>query len=150
MDKRLLKTVIIFCVGFCGYLLLEIIFRGHTYAMSGILGGISIVLIDKLNDWISWDVDILLQGVIGSCIITYFELIVGELAKQSGLLPIMWDYSNVVLNYDGVICAPFSVIWIFLSIAAVFIADAINYYLLGDEDEPYYKLFGKVIFRYHK
>lgn len=118
--------------------------------MSGILGGISIVLIDKLNDWISWDVDILLQGVIGSCIITYFELIVGELAKQSGLLPIMWDYSNVVLNYDGVICAPFSVIWIFLSIAAVFIADAINYYLLGDEDEPYYKLFGKVIFRYHK
>lgn len=61
----------------------------------------------------------------------------------------MWDYSNVFLNYKGIICLPFSLAWVGLSIVAVVIADAINYYLLDDEEVvPYYKLFGKTIFKF--
>lgn len=52
----------------------------------------------------------------------------------NGVLPVIWDYSNVFLNYKGIICLPFSLIWVVLSIIAVIIADAINYYLLDDEE----------------
>lgn len=100
--------------------------------------------IDAVKLWF----DILLQGIIGSLIITFFEYVIGELFLN-GVLPVMWDYSNVFLNYKGIICLPFSLVWVVLSIVAVVIADAINYYLLDDEEVvPYYKLFGKTIFKF--
>ena len=85
---------------------------------------------------------------LGSAIITAFELIIGELSLNN-ILPMMWDYSNLPFNYKGIICLPFSLIWIGISIVAVFLADAINYYFLGEDKEiPYYKLFGKIILRF--
>ena len=48
------------------------------------------------------------------------------------------------LEYQFVHAVP-----IVLSIVAVIIADAINYYLLDDEEVvPYYKLFGKTILKF--
>lgn len=60
----------------------------------------------------------------------------------------MWDYSNVPLNFDGVICLPFSIAWFFLSILAIFLADAINYYVLDEPQVPYYNLFGKTVIKF--
>jgi uncharacterized membrane protein len=54
---------------------------------------------------------------------------------------VMWDYTNMPLNFDGVICVPFSLLWIGLSIVAVIVADCINYYA----PKPSYWLFGKRI-----
>ena len=59
----------------------------------------------------------------------------------------MWNYSNVPLNFDGVVCVPFSLIWVGLSIVGILVADAINYYMLNIQPCPYYKCLGKVIFR---
>ena len=113
----------------------------------GVCGGLLFLLIDSINNKISWDLDILLQGVLGSCAITLCELIVGEVCLLLGKSP-MWNYTNMPLNFDGVICVPFSLLWIGLSIVAVFIADAINYYVFKEKPVPYYKLFGKVIFKF--
>lgn len=66
--------------------------------------------------------------------------------KYTNLLPMMWDYSNLPLNYDGIICVPFSVAWLFLSVAAIFLADCINYYVLEEGERPRYILFGKFMF----
>lgn len=145
--KKVNKFLVLFLFGFMAYITIEVCYRGYSYPLMGVCGGIAIVLLDQINNKISWDVDILLQGVIGSLIITFFEFVIGNLFLK-GYLPVMWDYSNLWMNYKGIICLPFSLAWIGLSIVAVIIADAINYYMLGDVDVPYYKLFGKTILRF--
>lgn len=131
--KKINKNLILFLFGFMAYITIEVCYRGYSYPLMGICGGIAVLLIDKINNKISWDTDILIQGACGSLIITFFEFVIGELFLN-GVLPVMWDYSNVFLNYKGIICLPFSLIWVVLSIVAVIIADAINYYLLDDEE----------------
>lgn len=143
----LMKNITLFIVGFCSYITIESCFRGYSYFLMGICGGISVVIIDKLNSKISWNMDILLQGCIGSIIITAMELTVGIICKIYAFEP-MWDYSNIWMNYDGIICLPFSLIWIFLSIVAILLADTINYYIFNEMPVPYYKLFGKIIFKF--
>lgn len=136
-----------FAIGYCAYIAIEVSWRGISYPVMGILAGISVIILDYLNNWFGWDMDLLLQGSIGSAIITYFELIVGEFIKVNHLQP-MWNYNNVPLNYDGVICLPFSLLWIVMSIIAIFIADAINYYMTDDDEVPYYKIFTKQILKF--
>lgn len=145
--KRVYKTLLLFTVGFITYCAIELCWRGYTYPLMGVCGGVAIVILDKINDKISWDIDILIQGAIGSLLITTFEFIIGTLFLR-GILPKMWDYSNMPFNYNGIICLPFSLAWLCLSIMAIMLADAINYYILGENEVPYYKLFGKTILRF--
>lgn len=142
------KSILLFLVGYCTYISIEVTYRNISYPIMGICGGLAILLLDKINDNISWNVDLCLQGLCGSALITFFELIIGEIALNTSLLPVMWDYSNVPLNFDGVICLPFSIVWFFLSILAIFLADTINYYVLDEPQVPYYNLFGKTVIKF--
>lgn len=150
MLLRYYKNIVLFLVGYCVYIAIEVTYRGYSHIVMGICGGLAIILIDKINDYISWDTDILIQGSIGSLIITSFELVIGEIALHTDIFPVMWDYSNLPFNFDGVICLPFSVIWVLLSIFAIFLADAINYYGFNQLPIPYYKCFGKQIFKFRE
>lgn len=144
---RKLRQTILFIVGFCLYITIEVCFRGFSYPLMGLCGGIILLIIDSLNDRISWDMDLLLQGCIGSLVITAFEFVIGGTFLLLGLCP-MWDYHDMPFNFHGIICLPFSLIWIGVSIAGIFVADAINYYVFAELPAPYYKLFGKVIIRF--
>lgn len=146
--KKLYKNLILFLLGYCVYIAIEVTYKGSSYVLMGIVGGLVILIIDKINNYISWDMDILLQGAIGSIIITLFEFIIGNISLYTDLLPMMWDYSNVPLNYQGIICLPFSLIWILLSIIGILVADAINYYVFDEMPVPCYKMFGRVILRF--
>lgn len=148
--KILLKNIILFAVGYCVYIAIEVTYRGFSYPLMGLCGGLALMIMDKINDYISWDVDIIIQGSIGSIIITFFELIIGEISLHTDFLPIMWDYSNVLLNFDGVICLPFSLIWIGLSIIGILVADTINYYIINIQPCPYYKCMGKVVLKFRE
>lgn len=148
MIMKINKSILLFLVGYCTYISIEVTYRNISYPIMGICGGLAIILLDKINDNISWNVDLCLQGLCGSALITFFELIIGEIALHTSLLPVMWDYSNVPLNFDGVICLPFSIVWFFLSILAIFLADAINYYVLDEPQVPYYNLFGKTVIKF--
>ena len=148
--KILIKNIILFAVGYCVYIAIEVTYRGFSYPLMGLCGGLALMIMDKINDYISWDVDIIIQGSIGSIIITFFELIIGEISLRTDFLPIMWDYSNVLLNFDGVICLPFSLIWIGLSIIGILVADTINYYIINIQPCPYYKCMGKVVLKFRE
>ncbi len=148
MVMKVNKNIVLFVVGFMTYITIEVLFRGYSFALMGACGGLAIVILDKINNKLSWNTDILIQALIGSLLITFFELVIGELALHTSLVPVMWDYSDVPLNFDGVICLPFSLAWAGLSLVAVFIADAITYYVFEELPVPYYKLFGKVILRF--
>ena len=146
--KKVYKNLFLFIFGFMAYITIEVFWRGYSYPLMGLCGAIAFIAIDNINNKISWDVDILVQGAIGSIIITLMEFIIGSLSLQ-GILQQMWDYTNVPLNYKGIICLPFSIIWFLLSIGAVLLADCINYYILNEDDVvPYYKLFGKTILKF--
>lgn len=145
IKEKLFRKSVLFIAGFCLYITIETVFRGFSYPLMGVLGGLFLLIIDPINDRIRWDIDIFLYGCIGSAIITSMELVIGEIIKLMGL-PQMWDYSNMPLNFDGVICVPFSIIWIGLSVLGVIIADAINYYVFEDTTLPHYILFNHIIF----
>lgn len=149
MNKNVFRKTILFLVGFCLYITIECLFRGYSYPLMGICGGIMMIILDTFNNQISWSMDILLQGCLGAVIITLIEFIIGKSLKLLSLPP-MWDYSNIPFNIDGIICLPFSLIWVLLSIIGIFIADAINYYVFDELPVPYYKLFGKIVLRFKK
>ena len=137
----LIKYLTLFLVGYCAYIALEVTWRGYSYPLMGCVSGVSLLLFDQINNRISWNLDLFLQGFIGSAIVTSFELFIGEALKVINH-PLMWDYSNMPLNYDGVICLPFSIIWIFVTILAILVADAYNYYLFHEEPRPHYSILG--------
>ena len=147
--RILFKTFFMFLVGYCTYMAMEMTFRSYTFVLMGIVGGISFILIDSINNKLSFNVDILIQCITGSSIITIFELIVGR-CLQILHYPEMWNYLNMPLNYKGVICLPFSLLWCIVSLFAILLADSINYYIFHMNPRPYYKLFGKIIFQLPK
>lgn len=142
MRRKILKNIIMFIVGFCLYITIECCFRGYSFPLMGCCGGIAIVVLDKINDNISWNIDLVVQSVYGANLITLMELIIGLIAKYTPIILVMWDYSNMPMNFMGVICVPFYFAWMALSIVAIFIADAINYYVFADTICPYYLLLG--------
>lgn len=148
--KIIIKNIILFAVGYCVYIAIEVTYRGFSHPFMGLCGGLALMIMDKINDYISWDVDIIIQGSIDSIIITFFELIIGEISLHTDFLPIMWDYSNVLLNFDGVICLPFSLIWIGLSIIGILVADTINYYIINIQPYPYIYNKGKVVLKFRE
>ena len=153
MNEKVIKNLILFSTGFCIYITIETVFRGYSYTLMGVCGGLCVVILDKINDRISWDVDLFWQALCGSLLITSMELIIGEIALHTSLIPVMWDYRTMPLNFDGVICLPFSIAWLFMSVVAIFLADAINYYVFEDTVVPHYLLFGGrfiIVFRRKK
>lgn len=149
MKKNIIKNIVLFSVGFCLYITIECCFRGFSYPLMGCCGGLCVVILDKINDEISWDVDLFFQSLIGGMIVTIMELVIGMIAKYTHLLPVMWDYSDIPFNFNGIICLPFFIAWLLLSIVAIFVADSINYYVFEDTIVPYYVLFGgkyKIVF----
>jgi uncharacterized membrane protein len=145
--EKVFRKSVLFIVGFCSYITLEVCFRGYSYPLMGCCGGILLLLLDPINDKMNWDVDLLLYGLIGSIIITTMELTIGEITKFLGYAP-MWDYSNLPLSFDGVICVQFSFLWFLLSILGIFIADAINYYVFEETTLPHYIVFNKLLFTF--
>ncbi|MCI9582369.1 MAG: hypothetical protein HFG46_01590 [Clostridium sp.] len=152
--KHFYKSLFLFFVGFTAYLAIEVCFKsavshgglGCSHPLCGIMGGLSFLIFDQFNNELSWHLDLILQGMLGSCVVTLFELTVGLWDKY--FLHIgMWDYSNMPFHYQGVICLPFSLIWIGVSVIAILIADAINYYILDEEPCPHYHV-GNLILRY--
>ena len=139
MSSNIFRKVVMFIAGYVCYIAIEVTFRGYSDILMGLCGGVLLILIDMINEVMPWHTDILLQSCIGSLMITTCELIVGTTIKICGA-PQLWDYSDMMFNYNGVICLEFSLLWIGLSFIAVLLADAINYYAFGKLPKPEYFL----------
>lgn len=145
IKKYLFKNFILFITGLCIYTTIEVWFRGYSYRLMGLVGGILMCLLDKLNDRISWDIPLLIQMSLGGIIITILELLSGEFALHI-LGTRMWDYSGQWMAMcDNLICPLFSFIWIWLSGVAIILSDTINYYVLHDKQQPYYRRLNGII-----
>lgn len=134
------KTAILFVFGGLVYFGLEVLFRGHSHWTMFVLGGFLFLILGELNEGLlEWDTPLIWQGVLGSAIVTGAELVTGMILNVWLGLGV-WDYSGMPFNYKGQICLPFSILWIFVSIAAVVLDDWLRYWLFGEE-HPHYTLF---------
>ena len=137
--KAILKHAVLALCGGCVYFLIEMAWRGHSHWTMAVLGGVCFVLIGDINEFIPWNMPLILQGAIGSGIVTVLELVSGIILNPWLGLGI-WDYSNMPFNLLGQICLPFTLLWVALSIVAVVLDDWLRYWLFG-EDRPTYTLF---------
>lgn len=137
--KAILKHAVLALCGGCVYFLIEMAWRGHSHWTMAVLGGVCFVLIGDINEFIPWNMPLILQGAIGSGIVTVLELVSGIILNLWLGLGI-WDYSNMPFNLLGQICLPFTLLWVTLSIVAVVLDDWLRYWLFG-EDRPTYTLF---------
>ena len=140
--KDIFRTGIMFIVGFCAYITIEVLYRGYSYPLMGTMGGIVFILIDQINERYPWEMDLVLQAIIGGLYATLIELIYGLITRY-GFGITMWDYSERAYNFMGVICPLYAFYWVLLSVAAILIADFINYCLYRNSEPPYYIIFGK-------
>ena len=136
--KQILKQIFLYIIGGLIYLLIEVLFRGHTHWTMFIIGCLCFTLIGLLNEYPNFRLSLIYQGILGSIIITALEFISGVVINII-LKWNVWDYSNQPLNLLGQICLPFSLAWIFLAIIAVFVDDILRY-IIFKEEIPKYKI----------
>ena len=136
--RHSLKTAFLVVVGGLIYILIELLWRGHTHISMFVLGGICFVAIGLINEIFPWDFGFLWQSMIGAVVVTVLEFITG-LVVNVWLGLNVWDYSDMPLNILGQICLPFSIAWIALSAIAIVLDDYLRYWLFKEE-KPRYKL----------
>lgn len=136
--KIIFKYIILGIIGGVSYLIIEILYRGYTHWSMLIPSSISFILIGLINEYISWDMKLWKQMLIGSGIVTVFEFISGYILNIK-LGWHIWDYSNVPFNIMGQICLPFSIAWFFISLIAIVADDYFRYWIFNEE-KPHYKL----------
>jgi len=140
--KTTFRMVVMFLIGFCSYITIEVLYRGFSYPLMGCMGGIVFILIDQINEIYSWDIELLWQSVLGGIYATALEFVFG-LVDRYVLYQHMWDYSHEFGNVLGIICVKFSIYWCFLALLAVFVADFVNYCMYRHSQIPYYIIAGR-------
>lgn len=134
----IIKYLILFWAGGSAYVTIEVFYRMHSHWSMFLLGGLCFIIIGLINECIPWNISIIKQGVIGACIITVLEFIVGLIVNVWLGLGV-WDYSMLPLNIMGQICLLFTFIWFFIALLAIVVDDYLRY-LMFDEQLPKYKI----------
>lgn len=133
---RALRPLVLIGIGGLLYVLIEILFRGHSHWTMFLVGGLCFWLIGLINEIIPWEMLLWKQCVLGAAIVTVVEFISGCIINIWFGWDI-WDYSDMPFNLLGQICLPFSIAWIGLSAVAIVIDDYLRYWLFGEE-KPHY------------
>lgn len=139
--KNFMKLLFLFVVGGLIYVMIEMVFRGHSHPTMFVVGGLCFLICGDLNEIISWEMPFLAQMILGSIIITSVELIAGLILNVWLGLGI-WDYSNMPFNYKGQICLPYSLLWCLLSGIGIVLDDYLRYWIFGEE-KPHYTFWRK-------
>ena len=136
--RHVLKSTILAVIGGLIYILIELLWRGHTHISMFILGGVCFVAIGLINELFPWELGIVWQSMIGAVIVTVCEFITG-LVVNVWLGLNVWDYSGQQYNLKGQICLLYTNLWILLSCPVIVLHDYMEYILLGSQ-LPNYKI----------
>ena len=111
------KQSILFYLGGCAYMGLELLWRGRTHGSMFVAGGTCFLLIGQLNH-VRPRLPLPLRAVAGAGIVTMVELGIGLLCNRNFEV---WDYRDRAGNFLGQICPMFTVLWIPVSVMALFL-----------------------------
>ena len=124
----MLQECVIMTLGGGAYVLVELLWRGHSHVSMVLLGGLCFWLIGRMDH--RFPVPVAAQACLGACMVTVLELLTGLIVNRWLGLSV-WDYSGLPMNFLGQICLYYFVLWIPLSGAAVFLEDALRRLLFG-------------------
>ena len=136
--RQYLKEVFLAAAGGLLYIILELAWRGHSHWTMFVLGGLCFALIGVINELLPWCMPLWKQALIGAVIITVLEFLTGCIVNL-WLGWAVWDYSDMPLDLLGQICVPYILLWIPVSLAAIFLDDWLRYWMFGEE-RPHYCL----------
>lgn len=126
--KRSIKFyTILFFIGFFGYGLLEITWRGFTHPTMGLAGGVSLCVLSLIESKLK-ELNMIYKAILGGLFITSVEFTIG-LIMNIGLNAGIWDYSLMPLNLLGQISFSFSVVWCAISIPVMKLTEIIRKHL---------------------
>ena len=136
--KNLAEYLFLFWVGGSVYIEIELLYRGYTHWSMFVLAGIVFITVGWMNECIfDWHTQFGWQVLIATLWATGLEYACGMILRHFGLQ--VWDYSNVPLNVDGLICVPFMFVWAVLMIVAIVIDDIIKFFFF-EGSRPHYHL----------
>ena len=135
---RVWKYAVLFYLGGMSYVLLELIWRGWSHGSMFVVGGLCFLLIGSI-DRVFPEIPLLMQGVLGACLVTAMELVSGLFLNRFLGLGV-WDYSSLPYNFMGQVCMAYFFLWIVVSWAAVVLEDTLRRSLFG-ESRVQYRLF---------
>ena len=130
--KNIIKSLILLLIGGFSYVCVELLYRGYSHWSMFILGGLCFYLIGLLNEHITWNLKLQYQGLIGAGIVTTLEFFTGVFVNIIFKWNV-WDYSNLPFNILGQICLPFTLIWFFIALLAIFLDDFLRWKLFKEE-----------------
>lgn len=112
---KIWKQAVLFYLGGCAYMGLELLWRGRSHGSMFIAGGTCFLLIGQLNQ-VKPRLPLPLRAVAGAGIVTMVELGIGLLCNRSYEV---WDYRERAGNFLGQICPAFTALWIPVSLMAL-------------------------------
>ncbi|MCI5650584.1 MAG: hypothetical protein ACI4EG_06600 [Fusicatenibacter sp.] len=140
---RAAEYLVLFLIGYCIYLAIEVTYRGFSYRLMGLSGGAALMGIGILKDLGLDEFSLPVQMMVGAVLITALELYSGMYALLV-LNVRMWDYRGIWMSQcQGLICPLFSFLWFLLSGVGIVVADVCDYYLFQGERRPIYRILGK-------
>lgn len=144
--KSFMKYFLLFTFSGYIYVCMELLFRGRSDITMMFCASICVIPMVILNNQFSYEVDFLLQLFLCSIFATFIEYIFGIIFNADYHI---WDYRNMPFNIDGMVCLPFSLLWMLIAALVIPLIDWIDCYIFGYKPDvkPYYKIFGKKIYQ---
>lgn len=111
------KRCVIFLTGGIAYVGIELLWRGRSHISMFAAGGLCLLLIGHLGE-VKPKLSLPLRMILGTLIITMVELGMGLLVNRSYRV---WDYRGLPGNLWGQICPQFVLLWLPLSVLAIWV-----------------------------
>lgn len=134
-----MKYLFLFLTGGFAYFYIEILYRGFSHFSMIICGGLAFILCGAINQLMHFKISVISQMILSMFIITALEFITGYIVNIR-LGWNVWDYSGLPFNLLGQICLAYSLVWLIISLACIFLDDIIRWKIF-DEKKPTYKWF---------
>ena len=114
---KLWKNLILFCIGGCTYMGMELLWRGWSHGSMFLAGGAAFLLLGKLQMQKPL-LPLPLRAVTGAGIITLVEYTAGLVFNRSYTV---WDYRGQTLQLHGQICLKYALLWIPVAVGAMIV-----------------------------
>ena len=119
---KIWKNAVLFYLGGCAYMGLELLWRGRSHGSMFVAGGACFLLIGELNH-VRPRLPLPLRAAVGAGIVTMVELGIGLLCNRSYDV---WDYRDQPGNFLGQICPLYTFLWVPVSLMALYLHDALS------------------------
>ena len=123
------KNAVLFYIGGMIYVGMELLWRQWSHGSMFLVGGLCFLLLGLLPELLP-QVPLLMQSVLGACIVTATELVSGLIINDALQLNV-WDYSGLPYNFLGQVCMSYFFLWILVSFLALELHRLLGWRLFG-------------------